>query len=239
MGQFVFSRESYSKCEGIVNVWHIANQGPNKPVQLLSPDDKRIFLAFAVQTSAAFGGDYLILGGKAPTGYKLPLGNDLGFGGDAQSFRFQFRDFPDTVRGAIWAVNATASGHFVNIVAVSCRCEISAYEPPTLRPFCPVRYDSRSVTVSVNNTGRVKAFGNNSYRLSLLISCTSTLVAPVSIAVGPSPVIAWYGNAPPLNDKFAFRDYGPLLQQEVWIECNNAAFVDVNVTEVFGIPEMR
>lgn len=104
-------------------------------------------------------------------------------------------------------------------------------------------YDFRQSLITVSAAAGVtgvKLFGANSQRLSLIVTSNAQNIAGgtahVSLATLQQTSRIWYDQTPPINMILPYRNYGPIIREEVWVFTNSAVSVDVYGTEVFKLP---
>lgn len=104
----------------------------------------------------------------------------------------------------------------------------------------PVVYDFRQSTVTLTAatglTG-IRAFLSNPNRVSLIIASNAQNIAGgtshVSISTSQKQGSFWFDNTPPVDMRLTYRDFGPILRQEVWVFATTTATIDVYCTEIF------
>lgn len=96
-----------------------------------------------------------------------------------------------------------------------------------------------TIPAAASTTG-TKLFGSNSGRVSLIVTSNAQNIAGgtshVSLATLQQLTRIWYDQTPPINMILPYRDYGPIIRQEVWVFTNSAVSVDVYGTEIFKLP---
>lgn len=98
--------------------------------------------------------------------------------------------------------------------------------------------DFRSVAVAdVGPAARTKLFGANSYRVLLIVSATSTGVA-IGLAnrPGTNPNGVWVYIDANRTVSLPYRDFGPVIKEEVWFTTNVGGGQIVIGHEVFTVP---
>lgn len=92
--------------------------------------------------------------------------------------------------------------------------------------------------VQITNTGFngwQKAFGGNPNRRSLIISCGVNSVVWVAFSTEPNQRTAWMHVQTPGLQVAPYRDFGPLMQAEVYVFSTMFAAV-ISCSEIFEIP---
>lgn len=239
MVQQLLRHREFIRCNTKVDVWIIANQGPNSQVQVLSGDSQRLFIGFSIQSCSPPNDDLVILGGELAGGARMGIGASGHGEPSIQNFTYNYWDHGSLMQGPVVVQNVSSSGHLLVIVTLGCLCPIRDYGEPDWEYDCKVTYDIRTSSVSVTAaSGPKRLFQSNPNRLSLIVSVTGTPPGPLTISTG-EPLGGWYESDPPWNNAFPYRDYGPLIQREVWASTGNAGTLNVTATEVFKIPDMR
>jgi hypothetical protein len=83
--------------------------------------------------------------------------------------------------------------------------------------------------------GKLKYLSGNSNRVSLICACDNATLFRISTngsAPGTDAFISGFGT---LSNAYPFRDYGPIIQGEIWIENPAASAITLTVTEVFRL----
>jgi len=103
----------------------------------------------------------------------------------------------------------------------------------------PTVYDTHVATGTPTAGGaRVKLFNANSNRVALIIACGGSVAvngtAFISTKSNSSGDFLWF--APGTTEKLTYRDYGPLIQEEIWCQVNqNSATFTAN--EIVKVPK--
>jgi hypothetical protein len=100
-------------------------------------------------------------------------------------------------------------------------------------------FNSSTVQCVAPNFNPVKLFGANSTRVSLIVNCSdSSNGARMSVAIDQQIIGRFSFTNNPSSLTFTYRDYGPVIQQEIWIVANNVPGVTATITgmEVYPVP---
>lgn len=94
---------------------------------------------------------------------------------------------------------------------------------------------------AVAGASGVKLFNARNGRVSLIITSDASLpnTVHVSVASAKDGNKIWYDQVPGINMKLVYRDFGPVIQQEVWIFTNSSVTINVYGTETFLVPEVQ
>jgi len=96
-------------------------------------------------------------------------------------------------------------------------------------------YDSRTVVVSSGaGFSWQQVFGSNPRRLTISISGSTNAFCKVNNVNGGAANRAYTAVEVFRYAPIAFRDFGTLMQQEVWV-ATNPAVADLTITEIFRI----
>jgi len=95
-------------------------------------------------------------------------------------------------------------------------------------------YDYHIVRFTVpNGAVRTKVLSGNSRRVSIVLSSFVGIICTLANAGGSGTEGVFGFFNPTLSDILAFRDYGPIIQGEIWLSHNSGVPVQLAVTEVY------
>ena len=98
------------------------------------------------------------------------------------------------------------------------------------------RYASTSVVISVaSGVDRTQALVGDSRRVSIVIANPLGLLLRLATLSGNGTDNVYSILNGPINVVFPFRDYGPLIQGELWLSHNGRVATDIFVTEIHHI----
>lgn len=97
-------------------------------------------------------------------------------------------------------------------------------------------YIKQSGTLSTGNS-RIQIAGSNPRRVCLIISSPTGDYIYLSDVGGVSPNGAYFVSRPSISLIIPFRDFGPLVQAEVWLSSLTLTTQDVIVTEILKLPD--
>lgn len=225
----------YTKCNMFVDSWIVNGQGPMGPVQVLPADDKRLFLGITMQAGHLPYDDLLILGGELAGGARMAIASS-GVGPESiQNFSFKYADHGGVMQGPLTAMYVSFAGHQFTAVSSGCLCPIREYVEQEYEYPCMNVYDVRTAVATIGaGVALAQLFPSNPNRLSLIISVQGAMPGSITISQGIQ-LSGWYQRDPPWNESFSYRDYGPLIQREIWCSTGNANVITVSATEVFKI----
>lgn len=95
-------------------------------------------------------------------------------------------------------------------------------------------FDYRQTIVTGPQTWTKALIGNRN-RVSLIVSSAPTVTDGLIFATKADSALAFHYGMTPLEKTFAYHDYGPLIQDEIWVLCTNAGTA-VSFVEVIRIP---
>lgn len=101
----------------------------------------------------------------------------------------------------------------------------------------PILYDFQSVVISVpTGTNRVQFLTGNANRVSLIVSGVQSTLIRIAGTAG-SGTDGIFASVSQFN-YFAmpFSDYGPLIQQPIFLSHTGAGSIELIATEIFRIP---
>lgn len=98
-------------------------------------------------------------------------------------------------------------------------------------------YDYRSIAQAIGVGGRLQFLPGNSTRVSLFVSLLTAGAFRICYANGAPNTFVYLSQSGVQQVVLTFRDYGTIIQSEVWIENASAAGITVSVTELYRISE--
>jgi len=97
-------------------------------------------------------------------------------------------------------------------------------------------YGYQSVVQSVpTGNSRVRFFGGRATRVSLLVSSTVSALIRISPNGGSDDGSLAVMIRTDEHNALPFKDYGPVIQGEIWVSHTNAAPATISLTEVYFI----
>jgi hypothetical protein len=121
------------------------------------------------------------------------------------------------------------------IVDTQCNCDVQDY---SLCCNMTQQYDYRSQTTTISPANTYTLLlPSNKNRVSLALLCNNPSLANpfFTIATIASPSFAWFGGQTPFSNVFAYRDWGPLITQDLYVSVQTANST-WTATEVFKVP---
>lgn len=107
-------------------------------------------------------------------------------------------------------------------------------------------FDFRQASISETEPAilaGVQLFPANSRRVSLIISSNigSLDASNVNLATAKNASLIWIGTQPPIDWILPYRDYGPIIKQEVWVfaNLNVGITLDLFGVEIFAVPQLE
>lgn len=206
--------------------------------KIADADVKRTFLSITA-ASAPFGSyvhPKFYVGGQNG----ILINTSLGYPNSPHDLRYKLKweDAFSATGGEVACSGDGVLGYYAAVVECACRCG----NDPGLECRCDLSYDYRqySATIALNDNTLHMLVPSNSRRVSLVISCSDT--TPTSIVlfhVGntSNPTSTILSISAPFSITMPYRDWGPIIRQEIWIEgLNLLPAKTVYATEIVEIP---